>query len=109
MPADDIQITVVYEGEEHQLRTYSGEYRSLMVLIYDKIYIEDFGECRGMGRCGTCLIEVLECSAPLPSLGRNEETTLDKTGNSSAENIRLACQIMVEKTLNGAKFKIMNW
>lgn len=108
MPAENIVITVVSDGEEHELHTFPGEYRNLMVLIYDKIYIEDFGDCRGMGRCGTCLIEVLECAVPLQSLGRNEETTLAKSGINGSKNIRLACHIMIEKALNGARFKVLD-
>jgi len=106
MHSDNILIKVIYDDEEHELCTFPGEYRNLMVLIYDKIYTEDFGDCRGMGRCGTCLVEVLECENLLPSLGRNEESTLDKSGINPESNIRLACQIMINKALNGAKFKI---
>lgn len=103
---EDILIRVIYDNEEHELHTFTGEYRNLLVLIYDKIYVEDFGDCRGMGRCGTCLIEVIDCEASLPSLGRNEEATLGKSGINQS-SVRLACQIMIEKGLNGSKFRIL--
>lgn len=53
-----IQFTAWYEGEKYELQTYEGEYRNLMVLLHYKMYIENFGECKGMGRCGTCAIKV---------------------------------------------------
>ena len=58
-PRERIHITVMYEGEAYELDTYEGEYRNLMMLIFDSLYTEEFGECKGMGRCGTCLVEVL--------------------------------------------------
>ena len=69
----DISMKVIYEAEEFQLATYQGEYRNLMMLLYDKIYIEDFGECKGIGRCGTCMVEIIETKNVLPGLERNEE------------------------------------
>ncbi len=56
----DIFIKVLIGDEELQLETYTHEYRNLMMLLFDKIYLEDFGECKGMGRCGTCMIEIVE-------------------------------------------------
>jgi ferredoxin len=52
-PVKDITVTICYEG---------NEYRSLMMLIYDQIYPEGFGECLGMGKCGTCLVEIVRQS-----------------------------------------------
>ena len=57
----DINFTIVSdEGRVRLVETYTGEYRNLMALITDKIYVEDFGECKGMGRCGTCVIEIIK-------------------------------------------------
>ena len=55
----DIKFTIIGENEEHLVETYTGEYRNLMALITDKIYVEDFGDCHGMGRCGTCVVEIM--------------------------------------------------
>jgi len=102
----DITIQVIYDGNEYGLKTYSGEYRSLMALVYDNIYTEDFGQCRGMGRCGTCLIEVLENATELSSFDRNEEATIKKMGITSP-TIRLACQIPVNASLDGMQIRII--
>jgi 2Fe-2S ferredoxin len=89
-----------------------------MMLLYDRIYIDGFGECRGMGRCGTCVIEMMGPIAggsptpagELPSIAagshtglyerdRNENTTLQKMGISD-RRMRLACQIRIDASLH---------
>ncbi len=45
----DIQFTVINEEEAYTVETYTGEYKNLMSLISDKVYVENFGECGGMG------------------------------------------------------------
>lgn len=103
----DITINIIYDGKEYGLKTYSGEYRSLMVLIYDNIYTENFGQCKGMGRCGTCLIELLENAAGLSASDRNEETTIKKMGMAGL-TVRLACQIPVNASLDGILIRIIH-
>ena len=101
-----IHFTAYYAGEKYQLQTYEGEYRNLMVLLYDKIYIEDFGECKGMGRCGTCIVKVQGLPAAVDRLDRNEERTLYKTG-ITGDHIRLACQILVDENLENITVEII--
>ncbi|MEJ7736946.1 MAG: 2Fe-2S iron-sulfur cluster-binding protein [Chitinophagaceae bacterium] len=101
-----IHFTAYYEGEKYELQTYEGEYRNLMVLLYDKIYIEDFGECKGMGRCGTCAVKVEGLPEAVNALERNEERTLYKMGIQGGD-IRLACQILVDETLENVIVKII--
>jgi len=99
---EEIIVTLLYTGEEIALRTYEGEYRSLMMLILDRIYIEDFAECRGMGRCGTCLVELTGAGKELLVRDRNENTTLTKMGITDPTN-RLSCQILVNEALRSCK------
>ncbi len=101
----DIKFSIISDGEEHVVETYRGEYRNLMVLIMDKIYVEDFGECKGMGRCGTCIVEVLESENNTPEIVRNEEATLKKTGVVNT-NARLSCQILVDDDLKNALIRV---
>ncbi len=100
-----INIKVLLGDEEHDLVTYKGEYRSLMMLLFDKLYLEDFGECKGVGRCGTCLIEIIDGNSSLESYDRNEETTIMRTGQD-ATNCRLSCQIPIDDNLNGIKIRV---
>lgn len=102
---NNITITVIDNDREYVLHTYPDEYRNLMMLLYDKIYLEDFGECRGMGRCGTCLIEILETRGPLSRLDRNESATLRKLAIPNPA-VTLACQILIDAALDGSRISI---
>ena len=102
----DICIKVLTGDEELQLQTYTHEYRNLMMLLFDKIYLEDFGECKGMGKCCTCMIEIIESENEISSLGRNEQASLQKAGMTDSKQ-RLACQILVSEELHNATIKII--
>ncbi len=102
-----ISFKVNDEFEVHTIDTYEGEYQNLMTLLYDKLFPEDFGECRGMGRCGTCLIKIQHLTKTLTLLDRNENTTLEKMGVRSAD-IHLACQILVDESLKGTEIMILS-
>ncbi|PWV55638.1 2Fe-2S iron-sulfur cluster-binding protein [Chitinophaga sp. S165] len=103
--AQPINIKVLLGDEEHDLVTYKGEYRSLMMLLFDRLYIEDFGECRGVGRCGTCLIEIIDGGPSLEAYDRNEEMTMMRLGHDT-ERCRLSCQIPIDDDLNGIKIRV---
>lgn len=102
---NDIAFTLVYFDEKIKVETYEGEFRSLMSLINEKIYVEDFGECKGIGRCGTCLI-VAEGMSGSAVMDRNEKSTLEKCAVKRA-NLRLSCQIMINKSLQNSVIKIV--
>ncbi|RZA03046.1 MAG: (2Fe-2S)-binding protein [Sphingobacteriaceae bacterium] len=105
-PVKDIVIFIFYGEESYEIQTYTNEYRSLMMLIYDKIYTEGFGECLGMGKCGTCLVEIISSFGGLSYYERNENMTLLRAGHTD-KNIRLSCQILVDRHLDGLKVKVL--
>jgi 2Fe-2S ferredoxin len=78
-----------------------------MQLITDKIYVEDFGDCKEMGRCGTCLVEVSGLKEQPALLERNEASTIRKIKPDN-KNARLACQILINEHLNNATVRIIN-
>lgn len=102
----DISFTLVCCDEEVTIETYEGEFRNLMVLINEKIYVEDFGECKGIGRCGTCLVEVEGLNGVASVMERNEKSTLAKCAVKKP-NLRLSCQIMINDALKNSVIKIV--
>ncbi len=102
----DIKIKIVCDGHTYEFDIYEGEYRSLMMLIYDKIYIDGFGACKGMGRCGTCLVEIKDCPL-LTIMDRNEFATISKL-NIRNNNVRLACQVLIDKLLDNISVYILD-
>lgn len=104
--AEDIQIRVLENGREYRLMTHANAYRNLMFLIFNEIYPEGFGECKGMGRCGTCLVKILECQSKLDTIERNEGATLRKMGITE-DSMRLSCQLLINEDLNGSRIQIV--
>lgn len=104
-PLTIISLKVTFEGETYYLETYLNEYRNLMMLIYDKLSPEDFGDCVGMGKCGTCLIEI-ESGIHPSSFNRNEDTTLLKSG--AHKGLRLACQILIDEHIDGIAVRVIS-
>jgi len=102
-----IPFAVFHGGKKYELKTYTYEYRNLMVLLYDQIYIEDFGECKGMGRCGTCAVRIEGIPEAVNNLDRNEDRTLSKLGLYGS-NVRLSCQVLVNESLENVKVEIVD-
>ena len=101
-----IVFRVNYCDEEKVIETYAGEYRNLMVLLNEKFYLESFGECSGMGRCCTCVVEIKATTNNLAGLQRNEASTLHKAGIHQA-GMRLACQIVINAELDNAIVRLL--
>jgi 2Fe-2S ferredoxin len=99
-----ITITILFAGDEYAVNTYPGEFRNLMVLINNSIYLEGFGECGGQGRCGTCRVRLLGITNE-NTMVRNEASTLGKMGLIEY-GIRLACQVLITDALDGATITI---
>lgn len=102
----DITFTLRYGEEEIKVETYEGEFRNLMVLINEKIFVEDFGECKGIGRCGTCLVIAEGIGDAGSVMERNEKSTLGKCAVQHA-NLRLSCQVMINSNLQNACIEIV--
>lgn len=105
---EKIRFVVIEDGNAKDIETYENEYRNLMVLLNDRVYPEDFGECGGQGRCATCAVRVEGGDNSLTSEhNRNEASTLNKNGEYD-NNDRLSCQILINDLLEGATIYIEN-
>ena len=102
----NIIFTLVHVNKEIKVTTYEGEFRNLMTLINEKIYVEDFGECKGTGRCGTCLVEIKGSNAFTSPIERNEKSTLEKCA-VKMPNLRLSCQLMINPGLHNTIIRIV--
>lgn len=101
-----LNVFINYQGTVHEIETHQNQYRSLMMLIFDRIGPDGFGECLGMGKCATCLVEVLGEYEQLTGYERNETATLARHGIDHPR-FRLSCQIQIDKNINGLKFRII--
>lgn len=107
MKDKNIKITVIASsGKEFIVNVYRGEYRNLMMLIYDQCY-EDIGDCKGIGLCGTCHIHILNSAGLTETPDEQEQYTLSNSLQLK-ENSRLSCQIMIDEKINGLVVKVIN-
>ena len=102
-----ILFAIVYAGDEHTIQTFSGEYRDLKSLIEDKLYPDDFGQCGGMGRCATCMVEINGPNGYSGTFRRNEMTTLSRLSCHGA-NIRLSCQVEIDSDLANCVVNVLD-
>ena len=105
---NQIQFTVIEEGTEQIMETYYGEYRNLMALLKDKLYLDSFGECGGVGRCATCIVKTSGIKGKSAIKDRNEPATLSKMGHKD-KSIRLSCQLLITKDLEGSIIEILTY
>lgn len=99
----NIRLAVVQDGERIVIETHAHAYRNLMVLLNNHCYLENFGECGGMGRCATCVVHTQQ--AELQAYSRNEARTLAKLPTVEP-GTRLSCQIPINSSLDGAEINI---
>ncbi len=101
MERNEISITIINNGKQYAVKTYLNQYRNLMVLLNNSIYLGNFGECGGQGRCATCLVKAVGLKGNANMMERNEAATIGKTGFTD-EGIRLSCQLLINADLDGA-------
>lgn len=102
-----IQFTVVEDGSEQIIKTYVVEYRNLMTLLKDELFLDSFGECGGVGRCATCIVKTSGITGNSAIKDRNEPMTLTKMGFED-DAIRLSCQLLITKDLEGSSIEIID-
>ncbi|OQP42891.1 hypothetical protein A4H97_12115 [Niastella yeongjuensis] len=102
----NITLFIEYNGNRQTVETFAGEYRNLMVLIKDQMWVEGIGECGGMARCGTCMVELLNAGENL-AVTDTKEAAVIRRSTTAHSTIRLACQILVDETISGLQIKVL--
>ena len=107
MTQKPIQFTVIDNDYSELIETQQGSYPNLMFLLRDKLGLESFGECGGVGRCATCIITAEGITGNSILKDRNEPATLSKMGYED-ESTRLSCQLYITSDLDGATITILD-
>lgn len=107
MTQKPIQFTVIDNDYSELIETQQGSYPNLMFLLRDKLGLEGFGECGGVGRCATCIITTEGITGNSILKDRNEPATLSKMGYED-ESTRLSCQLYITSDLDGATITILD-
>ncbi|MDF9801353.1 ferredoxin [Catalinimonas alkaloidigena] len=101
---DRFSITVIDEdGQIKKVNFAPLAYRNLMELIVNELW-EEWGDCKGRAMCGTCHVEVIHGN--IGEIDSFEQHTLNRLPNQKAQS-RLACQIMLDRSIDKMTFKIL--
>lgn len=103
-----IQFNVIENNKKQRIETYVGEYPNLMFLLRDRLYLDSFGECQGMGRCATCIVKTKGIKGNSIIKERNEPSTLSKMGYTDPDT-RLSCQLYITTDLEGSEIEVLEF
>jgi len=97
-----IDFTLITGNNEVPVKTHTGEYADLRLLIKQYINHDDFCQCGGMGRCATCMIAISSNST------RQEKplNLLSKKNNN--RSIKLSCQLALDDELANKYIAILS-
>lgn len=104
---ESLVLHFLHDNQKYEIDTYTGEYRNLMELIKDRVLVLEFGDCGGLGRCGTCLVNCSSISNTITIMNRNEQTTLKRMSIFDSD-IHLACQILIDEKLTMGLIEILD-
>ncbi|MGA0556425.1 2Fe-2S iron-sulfur cluster-binding protein [Larkinella sp. VNQ87] len=100
-----IHITVEdRNGNRQPLEIPEGISLSLMEVLKGSDY-PILATCGGMALCATCHVHVLEGADNLPPINDAEGAMLDTLPDANSDS-RLACQLRVNETMEGAVFQL---
>jgi 2Fe-2S ferredoxin len=101
-----INITVENrDGERRALEVPDDMNLSLMEALKAYEY-NILATCGGMALCATCHVQVLQGQQGLPPMNDAEMDMLDTLPDAGNDS-RLACQLRVDESMEGAIFKIL--
>ncbi|WP_299183962.1 2Fe-2S iron-sulfur cluster-binding protein [uncultured Aquimarina sp.] len=99
-----MKVTIIDNNDENYIINFKRfEYHNLMELIVNTYYSE-IGACRGIGLCGTCIVEAV--SGYVNSDKSRLEAGILSINNVMSEKYRLSCQIQLDEAIDGAIFKV---
>jgi len=99
-----ITFFVDNHGNEEKIEVPEGIQLSLMEVLKASEY-PVLATCGGMALCATCHVAVVSGGDALPPIGDAEGDMLDTLPDADATS-RLACQLPVDESLEGAVFQL---
>ncbi|MBE6447436.1 MAG: 2Fe-2S iron-sulfur cluster binding domain-containing protein [Alphaproteobacteria bacterium] len=99
-----MQIIFICKNGEEKTVTFSPNETVLDVARRNNIELSS--NCEGFGVCGSCHIYVKNLLEKLPQKSEEEDNTLDKV-KQVRMNSRLACQLVLDESLDGLKIIVV--
>jgi 2Fe-2S ferredoxin len=96
-------IVFISRNEMERAVNFTAGQTILQVAHENDIHITS--ACEGLGICGTCHVAVENLHDKLPKISDHENDTLDGSVGVTMQS-RLACQLVLDETLDGLRVKI---
>ncbi|MDR3155572.1 MAG: 2Fe-2S iron-sulfur cluster binding domain-containing protein [Holosporaceae bacterium] len=96
-------VVFVLRNETERSVSFSAGQTILQVAQENDIHITS--ACEGMGICGTCHVAIENLHDKLPKISDQENDTLDGSIGVTMQS-RLACQVVLDETMDGLRVKI---
>ena len=99
-----MNITFVLKDGTKKVVTF-GEGQTVLQ-VAEKSRIKLNSHCEGFGVCGGCHVKIENLLDKLPEISEKEDDTLDKVSGVGM-NSRLACQVVLNSSLDGLVVKLV--
>jgi ferredoxin len=99
-----VQITFVLKNGEEKCVNFVENETVLAVAEANGIHLNS--ACEGFGVCGGCHVLTENLEDRLPPISETEEDALDKVSGLNRKS-RLACQLILNKSLDGIRIKLI--
>ncbi len=96
-------IFILRNGKEKKVSFKEGQ---TVLNVAEENDINLHGNCEGFGVCGGCHVQIENLFDTIPEASSLEEDTLEKVSNLNM-NSRLACQIILNSSLDGLRVKLV--
>ncbi|MDR2107378.1 MAG: 2Fe-2S iron-sulfur cluster binding domain-containing protein [Holosporaceae bacterium] len=97
-----MKMTFILKNGNEKEASFSEKQTIFEVAAENGIHL---GNCEGFGVCGACHLVVENLHDKLPPATEAEEDTLDRSSGLTVRS-RLACQIILDASLDGLRVKI---
>jgi len=93
---------VLKDGREKCVDFAAGD---TILAVAERHHIPLRSNCEGFGVCGSCHVIIENLFDKLPEISDTEENALDKSHGVTIKS-RLACQVVLDGSLDGVRIKI---
>jgi 2Fe-2S ferredoxin len=98
-------IVFILEDQVEKIVNFSENQTVLQVAEENNIPLH--GNCEGFGICGSCHVIIENLNDKLPAISDKENDALDNAHGITIKS-RLACQIVLNESLNGLRVRLEN-
>ncbi|MDR1551719.1 MAG: 2Fe-2S iron-sulfur cluster binding domain-containing protein [Holosporaceae bacterium] len=99
-------MEVVFIERDGREKRVSFSEKQTVLQVAEENHLPLHGTCEGFGVCGGCHVVIENFLDKLPPISDVEEDAMDRSSGVTTKS-RLACQLVLDESLNGLRIKIV--